>query len=254
MQRDFSDEGVGPQPCMDRLFRHRIRPLLDEQLEQVECLLCEPDLACAAPHAAGSRVNANTAELEHALWEVAQVATLVKGGRLMRSLAAASLVVTAMMALPSETAWAGQDAHAPRVEMRGAHGRQVRLADFKDQVVVVDLWASWCAPCKESFSALDALYREYRSRGVEVIAVNLDERRRDADAFLVIHPHEMLVTFDPTARMLKAFGAPGVPSTYVIDRRGMIRYRDSGRAAENQSDLRRALDLLVTEAASVTTR
>jgi cytochrome c biogenesis protein CcmG, thiol:disulfide interchange protein DsbE len=113
---------------------------------------------------------------------------------------------------------AAEPIQAPDVEMRDGQGRRVRLSDFRGNLVLVDLWASWCPPCKLSFPALDRLYEEYRARGLVVIAVNLDERRRDAETFLKAHPHEMRVVFDPRARVLKAFGAPGIPSAYLIDR------------------------------------
>jgi thiol-disulfide isomerase/thioredoxin len=141
-----------------------------------------------------------------------------------------------------------QPARAPDVEMRGAGGRRVRLSDFQGHVVLVDLWASWCPPCKASFPALDALDREYRARGVVVIGVNLDERRRDADAFLETYPHDMLVVFDPRARVLKAFGAAGVPTAYLIDRNGRIRHTYEGYTEDTILEYRRHLDALLAEA------
>jgi thiol-disulfide isomerase/thioredoxin len=135
------------------------------------------------------------------------------------------------------------------VEVRDARGRRLRLADFKGKIVLVDLWASWCAECRTSFPALDALSREYRSRGVEVVAVNLDQRQKDAAAFLAARPHEMLVVFDPRARLFEAFGAAGIPSTYLIDRQGTVRYRHSGYTAGTEALYRQQLDLLVAEPA-----
>ena len=96
----------------------------------------------------------------------------------------------------------------------------VRMADAKGKVTLVDFWASWCPPCKESFPALDLIQRDYRARGVEVIAVNVDERQKDADAFLAAHPHQMLVVFDPQGESPKAFQVRGMPSSFVIDRQG----------------------------------
>ena len=52
----------------------------------------------------------------------------------------------------------------------------MRLADYRGKVVLIDFWASWCTPCKTSFPALDAIYREYQAKGLEVLAVNVDER------------------------------------------------------------------------------
>src|SRR6267378_6758103 len=80
---------------------------------------------------------------------------------------------------------------APNVTLQDGKGVVVRLADYKGKVVLIDFWASWCIPCNTSFPALDALSREYQPRGLEVLAVNLDERRRDADTFLAARPHTM---------------------------------------------------------------
>jgi len=135
------------------------------------------------------------------------------------------------------------------VELRDASGRRLRLADFKGKIVLVDLWASWCADCRISFPALDALSREYRPRGVEIVAVNLDQRHKDAAAFLALQPHEMLVVFDPRARVLEAFGAAGIPSSYLIDRQGTVRYRHSGYTARTEAQYRQQLDLLLAEPA-----
>jgi thiol-disulfide isomerase/thioredoxin len=157
------------------------------------------------------------------------------------------LVAAMLAAAPGSVTSAEEGVRAPNVEMRDARGRRVRLADFTGKVVLVDLWASWCAPCKVTFPALDALYREYRSGGVEMIAVNLDERRKDAEAFLKAYPHEMLVTFDPRAQVLRAFGAPGIPSSYLIDREGVIRFTHLGLTDDAHAKIRDELDALIAE-------
>jgi thiol-disulfide isomerase/thioredoxin len=158
---------------------------------------------------------------------------------------AAAWVAASALALPP----AYQPA-APDVELRDGEGRRVRLSEFRGRIVLLDLWASWCPPCRSSFPALDALHREYRSRGVQIVAVNLDEQRRDADAFLDEHPHEMLVLFDPSASVLKAFRAPGVPSSYLIDRQGRIRHTHAGYTAATLERYRRQLDALLAEPAA----
>ena len=83
----------------------------------------------------------------------------------------------------------------PNVSVHTADGVAVRLADYKGKVVLIDFWASWCPPCKTSFPALDAIYREYQEKGLEVLAVNVDERRHDADTFLDAHPHRLTVLY-----------------------------------------------------------
>ena len=138
-------------------------------------------------------------------------------------------------------------AAVPAAEWRDAGGAVVRMADTKGKVVLVDFWASWCPPCKASFPALDVLQRDYRARGVQVIAVNVDERQKDADAFLAAHPHQLLVVFDPRGESPKAFKVRGMPSSFVIDRLGEIRYTHQGYTQGVDAAYRRELDTLVAE-------
>jgi thiol-disulfide isomerase/thioredoxin len=138
---------------------------------------------------------------------------------------------------------------APAVEWRDAGGGVVRMADTKGKVVLVDFWASWCPPCKESFPALEVLQRDYRARDVRVIAVNVDERQKDADAFLAAHPHQLLVVFDPHGESPKAFKVRGMPSSFVIDRAGNIRYTHQGYTQAVDAAYRREIDTLIAETA-----
>jgi peroxiredoxin len=144
--------------------------------------------------------------------------------------------------------WASaNDVVAPTVEMRGLRGQPMRFTDFRGKVLVVKLWASWCPQCRGAFPALEALRRDYQSRGVEVIAVSVDERRQDAEAFLKTLRHELRVTLDPRGRVLKAFNAPGVPSTYLIDRRGFVRFMHTGDDDRTDAAYRRQIDTLLAE-------
>lgn len=137
---------------------------------------------------------------------------------------------------------------APQIETRAHDGRLVRLADFKGKVVLLDFWASWCGPCKTSFPVLDTLYRDLHPRGLEVLAVNVDERPGDAEEFLRARPHQMLVTFDPKGRAPEAFGVDAMPSSYLIDRQGRIRFTHIGFPPGAAAAYRREVDLLLAEA------
>lgn len=114
-------------------------------------------------------------------------------------------------------------------------------------MVLLDLWASWCTVCEASFPVLDALSRELRARGLVVIAVNLDDERKDAEAFLRRHSADMQIVFDPRTRILKAFGAVGVPTSYLIDRQGTIRHTLSGYTADCGAQLRPHVLALLAE-------
>jgi thiol-disulfide isomerase/thioredoxin len=136
---------------------------------------------------------------------------------------------------------------APTVHLRLADGHIVQPADYKGRVLLVDFWASWCPPCKTSFPALDALYREYRERGLEVLAVGVDERQKDADLFLAEHAHVMPVVFDPKGDSARAFAVRGMPSSIVIDRAGNIRFTHMGYSTKVLDSYRREIDLLLSE-------
>src|SRR5688572_14714425 len=73
---------------------------------------------------------------------------------------------------------------APELVLPANTGQRIDLRDLAGKVVIVDFWASWCEPCKDELPVLDALYREHRTRGLEVLAVNIDEQREDADALI----------------------------------------------------------------------
>jgi thiol-disulfide isomerase/thioredoxin len=136
---------------------------------------------------------------------------------------------------------------APAVLLHRADGATVRLEDFKGKVVLVDFWASWCVPCRASFPALDALYQRERNRGLEVLAVNVDEQRKAADAFLAGRPHVMPVMFDPKGESAQAFNVRGMPSSVLIDRTGHIRFTHMGYSTTVFDSYQREIDLLLSE-------
>jgi thiol-disulfide isomerase/thioredoxin len=111
---------------------------------------------------------------------------------------------------------------APELTFLDAAGNEVRLADFQGEVVVLNLWATWCAPCRREMPSLDRLQARHGEDGLEVIALSLDrgdvEKVRDFFAELGIA--HLAIYRDPTGRAGRELGAPGLPTTVVIDRAG----------------------------------
>jgi cytochrome c biogenesis protein CcmG/thiol:disulfide interchange protein DsbE len=162
----------------------------------------------------------------------------------LRPMAAAAIVLGLLAARVT----ASSDVHhAPAVQLRLADGTTVQPATYTGKVLLVDFWASWCVPCKTAFPALDALYRQYRDQGLQVVAVNLDERQKDADTFLAAHPHVMPIAFDPKGESAQAFALRGMPSSVLIDRSGNIRFTHMGYSTNVLDRYRDEIRLLLAE-------
>ncbi|HET9862133.1 MAG TPA: TlpA disulfide reductase family protein [Steroidobacteraceae bacterium] len=96
------------------------------------------------------------------------------------------------------------------------------LARFRGQVVVVDFWASWCKPCRQSIPWLNALRERYGPQGLTIIGVNVDAERTDAEKFQREVPIAFEVLYDPAGKLAAQFGVQGMPSTFIFDREGKL--------------------------------
>lgn len=101
-------------------------------------------------------------------------------------------------------------------------GVEGNLPDVKGKVVVVDFWASWCAPCKASFPALQRLHDRFHKRGVEVVAINVDTKREAMRRFLEEHPVSFTVVRDATSRVVEMVAPEAMPTSLIVDRQGRV--------------------------------
>ena len=104
----------------------------------------------------------------------------------------------------------------------------IDLKDFRGRVVYLDFWASWCAPCQQSFPWMQAMQDAYASRGLTVVAVNLDQYRGDAERFLAKYHPSFDVRFDPQGEVAERFKVQGMPTSVIIDRHGVPRFTHIG--------------------------
>lgn len=116
----------------------------------------------------------------------------------------------------------------------------VDIESLRGRVVYLDFWASWCLPCKQSFPWMQRLNDAYQAQGLTILAVNLDTDRADADRFLRRFHPTFDVRFDPQGTSAERYGVKGMPSSLLIDRRGVTRFTHVGftpadaSAAESQ--------------------
>lgn len=120
------------------------------------------------------------------------------------------------------------------------------LAGLKGKVVLVDFWASWCAPCLSSFPWMDELQQRHGQKGLVVVAVNLDQDRALADAFLKKTAPQFRIEYDAQGTLAKQFGVQAMPTSFLIDRRGKVRITHRGfraaQRAEREQQIRQLLE------------
>ena len=116
--------------------------------------------------------------------------------------------------------------------------RIVALADYAGKVVYIDFWAAWCAPCRDALPLLDQLHRTLVDRDFEVLAVNLDEDPGDGSRFLVTYPVGYTVLSDPTGRVAKRYSLKTMPTSFLVDRSGVVRYVHKGFHAADIEKIR----------------
>jgi peroxiredoxin len=114
---------------------------------------------------------------------------------------------------------------APDFEVTTFDGRKLRLADFEDQVLVINFWATWCNPCKKELPLLDTYFAIQEKHGLRVVAVTTE----DSAPLNSLKPLAATVHF-PMARSMRGpyHVMTGVPTNYIIDRRGILRYAKAG--------------------------
>ncbi len=128
-------------------------------------------------------------------------------------------------------------APAPEFTLSNAAGQAVSLTQLRGKVVYLDFWASWCGPCRQSFPWMNEMLSKYQAQGLEIVAVNLDTSRADAEKFLEKNPAAFSVVFDPTATLPPQYGVKGMPTSYLIDPSGEIILQHSGFNASHRESL-----------------
>jgi len=123
---------------------------------------------------------------------------------------------------------------APGFTLDGDRGK-VALSSYKNKVVYVDFWASWCKPCRKSFTFMNEMQNRYGKKGLKIIAINLDSERSAAKEFLKSHPANFTIAYDKDGKTPGLYKLKVMPTSYLIDRRGNLVNIHKG-FKENQTD------------------
>lgn len=145
-----------------------------------------------------------------------------------------SIVVVALNGfLGSSSALA---AKAPNFKLDGQQ-KQVELKKYRGQIVYVDFWASWCQPCRKSFTWMNKMQSLYGNEGFKVIAINLDEDRAKANQFLQKIPANFDIAFDPKGNTAAAYNVKAMPSSYLVDKDGNVVHANLGFRGNDEEKL-----------------
>jgi peroxiredoxin len=136
---------------------------------------------------------------------------------------------------------------APDFSLKTLEGQEVTLASLKGKVVLIDFWATWCGPCRESIPHLVDLYKHYREKGFEVIGVSVDKGeaevvRRFSKAMDI--PYPILIASEEVTR---SYGVTALPTTFLIDREGNIQERVIGFNSRIAKELAAKVKKLTSE-------
>ena len=134
---------------------------------------------------------------------------------------------------------------APDFNLPNSKQDVIKLSGYQGKVVYLDFWASWCGPCRETFPWMNQLQEKYGKDGFEIVAVNIDTKRADADKFLAQYGAGFTVLFDPKRGVAKTYEIKGMPTSFLIDRSGNVVSTHLGfqkdRAAELEEHIVKAL-------------
>lgn len=138
-------------------------------------------------------------------------------------------------------------APAPAYRAVSLDGDSVSLAAHRGKVVLLNVWATWCHPCRDEIPELRQIHARYRDRGLELIGVSVDTEGSDDAIRDFMREFQMAypVWRDPAERVSAQFLVLGVPATFLIDRQGVLRWRKTGPILPNDTSLTAAIERAV---------
>jgi len=139
------------------------------------------------------------------------------------------LGVTAAVVLATSAVSAGlKQANAPDFTLKSSSGENLRLSEYRGDVVLINFWASWCGPCRQEMPILSELHDKYQALGFTVLGVNVEADTAKAKKLLKDTPVSFPVVFDSESVVSKQYDVVAMPSTVLVDRDGNMRYLHKG--------------------------
>ncbi|MDW8323301.1 MAG: TlpA disulfide reductase family protein [Burkholderiales bacterium] len=162
------------------------------------------------------------------------------------------ILVAALIGLLSGPAAAttlkpGKPRPAPAIELAQAHGGHVSLAQLRGQVVLVNFWATWCPPCRKEMPSMERLTQKLSGRPFRLLAVNTGETPEQIQAFLKEVPLTFPILLDPEGETMKAWRVFVLPTSFLVDKKGQIRYSLAGHLEWDEPEVVAVIERLLAE-------
>lgn len=153
---------------------------------------------------------------------------------------------------PASTAWCDSGTYLdikfnsfPAEPLLG--NKLISLEKLKGKIVIIDFWASWCEPCKNSFPFYNELFLKYKDQGLVIIGVSTDDNTQERDRFLKDHPVEFLIYYDKSKQMISDFKVKILPSLFLFDKELKPVRFFGGFNSKNKSDLEAEIKKLLNK-------
>ncbi len=131
--------------------------------------------------------------------------------------------------------------------LKSFEGREITLSQLKGKVVLLDFWATWCGPCRESIPHLIQLYKDYRESGFEVVGLNVDKGDREVVRRFILSMDIPYPVVTAPEDVVRSYRVTGIPATFLIDKQGKIRERVVGYSSAIARQLTAKVAALTSE-------
>lgn len=136
---------------------------------------------------------------------------------------------------------------APDFTLQSNSGENVRLAEARGQVVMLNFWATWCTPCRKEMPLLDAMYQRYKSAGFVIYGINVEEDSEGAKKLIKDLNVTFPVLFDIESKASSLYEVDAMPTTVLIDKKGQVRYVHRGYKPGDENIYRDRIRELIRE-------
>jgi peroxiredoxin len=138
------------------------------------------------------------------------------------------------------------DKDAPDFSLKDLNGKKVEMRQFKGKVILLNFWATWCAPCKEEMSSLEVLHQKFKEKNFVLLTISVDYGGlKSVREFMDKHRYSFPVLFDPKSEALDLFSVKGIPTTFIIDKKGRMIGRAMGPRDWKSPDVFSLINLLL---------